>query len=286
MEVTMRIVHPVIVGLVSCLGWLGLPSIGHAQPKFSAIHGTTDAKFAQWIDGLVKQKLRPSFVSVAELKGTPTYAAVAVENKFGDTWAARRDLSHDEYQKEFLAQNAKGLRPISVACYRKGDALNYAAVFLKDNTPQWIARHGMDAVKNQQEFDTLTRQGYRPVQGTSCEGKDGVHFSYLFIKDGLRDWLSQSGLTADQYQKLVDDSAKKGSYPISAWAYATKNGTRFAAIVAEDPQKRSWSSKHHLTPKQYEEHFKNMTDKGFLPAQICAYPWEGEARYLAVFVKE
>jgi hypothetical protein len=275
------------VVMLSFAVWLGYPLVAAGQPKHAEVHGVAGAKWDEWIAGLDKQKLRPVSVSVAELNGEPAFAAIAVDNKQGLAFAARRDLSHDEYQKEFQAQHAKGLRPISVACYRSGEATKYAALFVKDvPPPQWIARHGMDSQLNQREFDTLTRQGYRPVQGVASETKDGMHHSYLFVKDGFRDWLSQSGLTAEQYEKLVADYSKKGGYPLSAFAYATKNGTRFGAIVAEDPQGRTWSTKHHLTPKQYEEYYKEMTGKGYQPTQICAYPWESETRYLAVFVKE
>jgi hypothetical protein len=257
----------------------------YAQPKFATLHSASGAKWDEWLDGLDKQKLRPLYVSVAELNGEPTYAAIAVENKIGNAWAAKRDLTHDGYQQEFNAQNQKGLRPLCVACYRKGDALHYAAIFSKDNNPQWFARHGMDARKHQQEFDLFTRQGFRPVQGVCCESPNGIVFSYLFARDNVRDWLSQSGLTDGQYEKLVSKYIEKGGYPVSVWAYATKNGTRFAAIVAEDPQKRTWNAKHHLTPKQFEGHVKDMTEKGYQPTQICAYPWEGETRFLAVFAK-
>jgi hypothetical protein len=37
--------------------------------------------------------------------------------------------------------------------------------------------------------------------------------------------------------------------------------------------------------QQYQEYFDDTTGKGFQPTQICAYPWEDEVRYLAVFVK-
>jgi hypothetical protein len=279
----MQILKVLAIGSIYCLV---NSTIACAQPHFSAIHGASGAKYDEWTSGLDKQKLRPTFVSVAELKGEPTYAAIAVPNKLGQTWAVKRDLTHQDYQKEFLAQHAKGLRPICVVGYSRGAAVNYAAIFLKDGNTAWTARHGMDVKQNQQNFDTLSKLGYRPVQGAAYQVGDGVQFSYVYVRDGVKNWLSQSGLTADQYQKLIGDNSRKNIYPVSAWAYATKNGTRFAAIVVEDAQQRTWSTKHHLSPKQYQEYFDEMTGKGFQPMQICAYPWEDEVRYLAVFVKE
>ena len=240
----------------------------YSQAQFSAIHGASASKYDEWTTGLEKRKLRPTFVSVAELKGEPTYAAIAVANKLGQAWAIKRDLTADEYQKEFLAQNAKGLRPICVVGYRRGKAVNYAAIFLKDDNKAWMARHGMDAKLNQQSFDSLSRLGYRPVQGSAYETSDGVQFSYVFVKDEVRNWLSQSGLPADQFQKLIDDYAKKNVHPISVSGYATKNGTRFAAIVVEDARNRTWTTKYHLTPRQYQAYYDEMTGKGFRPTQI------------------
>jgi hypothetical protein len=258
-----------------------------AQPKFTVIHGASAAKYDEWIDGLDKQKLRPAFVSVADIKGEPTYAAIAAPNKLGQAWAVKRDADAQEYQKEFLAQNAKGLRPVCVVNYRRGDTVNYAAIFLKDDKNKaWTARHGMNAKLNQAMFDNLSRAGLRPVQGTVCPAGDDMDFAYLFAKDGVKNWLSQAGLTADQYAKLIDDSAKKNMHPLSVHPYATRNGTRFLAIVAEEKGNRAWSTKHHLTSKQYQEYLDEMTGKGYQPTQICAYPWEDEVRYVAVFVKD
>jgi Bacterial tandem repeat domain 1 len=279
----MRIVTCIVIGSVFSLV---NATIAGAQPKLAAIHGASAAKYDEWTNGLDKQKLRPAFVSVAEIKGEPTYAAIAIENKPREDWSICRDLTSQAYQQEFLAQNAKGLRPICVVGYRKGDAINYAAIFLKDNAKAWYAKHGLDPKQNQEAFDSLTKAGYRPVRGVAYQVGDGVQFSYLYAKDDVKNWLSQSGLTADQYEKLIGDYSKKNVHPVSACAYATKNGTRFAAIVVEDTQQRTWSTKHHLTPKQFQDYFNDMTGKGYRPTQICAYPWEDGVRYLAVFVKE
>lgn len=279
----MHALQRVALGALICLA---TPTPASAQAKFAVIHGASAAKYEEWTNALDKQKLRPASLSIAEIKGEPTYAAVAVANPFGQAWAVARDLTAQEYQQEFNAQNAKGLRPICVVGYRRGEAINYAAIFLKDNANAWHARHGMDAKVNQEAFDSFTKIGYRPVQASVHQVGDGVHFSYVFVKDDVRNWISQSGLTADQYQKLIEDQAKKNVHPVSVSAYATKNGTRFAAILVEDTQERSWSTKHHLTAKQYQAYFDEMTGKGFQPTQLCAYPWDDEARYLVVFVKD
>ncbi len=277
--------HLVIRIAIGSLLLVANATLAGAQPKFAAIHGASAAKYQDWTNGLAKQKLRPAFVSVAEIDGAPTFAAIAVDNNEGRTWAVSHHLSAQEYQQEFLAQVDQGLRPICVVGYRKGDVANYAAIFVKDNVPQWSARHGLDANQYQQTFDHLGKAGYRPVQGSVYPAGESVQYSYLFVKDNFKDWIAQAGLTVEQYQKLLSDPNKKNVRPISVCAYPTKFGTRFAAIVVEDAQKLNWSSKHHLTPKQYQEYYNDMTGKGYRPTQVCAYPWENEVRYLAVFEK-
>ena len=282
----MHILTRIAIGSMLCLSWLVHGTIACAQSKFSTIHGASAAKYQQWIDGLFKQNLRPTFVSVAEINGEPTFAAIAIENVDKQSWAVSQHLTPDAYQQEFDAQRGKGLRPICVVGYRRGDAVNYAAIFLKDDPKfPWYARHGMDIKENQHAFDSLVKAGYRPVQGVGFVVDDEIRFAYLFVKDGVPNWISQSGLTRDQYQRLLSEHSKKNARLVSVSAYPTKFGIRFAAILAEDGMKLIYNTRDDLTPQQYQEYLNEMTGKGYRPAQICAYPLEKEVRYLAIFVK-
>jgi hypothetical protein len=274
----------VVLASTFCVVVLAGPA--SAQAKFSAIHGASTKVYQDWIAGLDAKKMRAVYVSALEVKGEPTFAAIAIENADKKPWLAKHNLSVDRYQQEFTAQKDKGGRPIAITGYKRGDATSYAAVWVKDDFKDWQARHNLTGKQQHESFNMLTKEGYRPIHIVGYPVGNETHFASIYVKGGFKNWVSRYGLTAEKYQDLFEEFAKKNARPLSVSAYATKDGTRFAAILVENVDKIEWGSKHHLTPKQYQEYFNEMTGKGYAPTQIVAYPWEGETRYVAVFVKD
>lgn len=275
--------HRILLGFILALATATSAS---AQPKFAAIHGASVKTYQEWINGLDDKNLRPVFVSVADIKGEPAFAAIAVENEGRKAWTVRHHLTPEKYQQEFEANTKKGGRPVSISGYRRGNATNYAVIFIKDDAKNWQARHGLTGKENQDVFNTLTKkEGFRPQQIVGHPVGDETRFSVIYSKDDVKNWIMRYGMKADEYQTLFNDFKKKNGRPISINAYSTKDGTRFAAVMMANTDKIAWDSKHHLTPKEYQAYFDDMTGKGYRPTQICAYPWEGEVRYMAVFEK-
>ena len=59
--------------------------------------------------------------------------------------------------------------------------------------------------------------------------------------------------------------------------------TAWLDAMAELIEQGRWSD---LDYAHLQEYLTDMTGKSYRPTQVCAYPWEGDVRYLAVFVKD
>jgi hypothetical protein len=88
------------------------------------------------------------------------YAAIWDKSP-GTAWVARHGMSGTDYQAEFDKNVAKGFRLALVSGYKVGNATLYAAIWDKNRTGAWVARHDMSATEYQADFNAFAAQGYR-----------------------------------------------------------------------------------------------------------------------------
>jgi len=92
--------------------------------------------------------------------GDARYAAIWDKSPSA-AWVARHGMSGADYQAEFDKNVGKGYRLALVSGYKVGNTTLYAAIWDKNPTGAWAARHGMSAPEYQAEFNAYAAQGYR-----------------------------------------------------------------------------------------------------------------------------
>jgi hypothetical protein len=73
-------------------------------------------------------------------------------------------MTSEQYQQEFDELGKQDYRLVQVSGYSVGGQGRYAAIWEKAPGPAEIARHGMSSEQYQQEFDELSKQGYRLME--------------------------------------------------------------------------------------------------------------------------
>lgn len=129
-------------------------------PEWQARHGLSAAQYQQTFDDLARQGFRLVDVSGYAVGGQDRYAAIW-QKAPGPDWQARHGLTSEQYQQQFDALGRQGYRLLRVSGWGIGDTYHYAAIWVKADGPPWIARHGMLADAYQEEFNVLTKDGYR-----------------------------------------------------------------------------------------------------------------------------
>lgn len=112
--------------------------------------------------------------------GDRRYAVVMAPNAASTGWNGDgTDESAASYQTRFNLQTSIGNRPYLVS--PTGDG-NYASVFRDDQIGPWQARHGLTAQQYQQTFNTLTAEGYFPIQVQGGGAGSNTLFAAVFTK--------------------------------------------------------------------------------------------------------
>jgi len=129
-------------------------------PAWVARHGLTSSQYQQEFDKRVGQGYRLVDISGYNVGGQDHYAAIW-EKSSGPAWVARNGLTSSQYQQEFNTFSQQGYRLVRIRGWRSGNTTHYAAIWAKAQGPAWVARHGLLSDIYQEEFDKLSKEGYR-----------------------------------------------------------------------------------------------------------------------------
>ncbi len=131
-----------------------------AGPVWEARHGLTAEQYQQDFNRLVQQGYRLIDVSGHAVNGQDRYAAIWAKIS-GVAWQARHGMNSEQYQRAFNELAGQGYRLVRISGWGNGDDYHYAAIWIKRAGPDWVARHGMLADSYQEQFDALSKEGYR-----------------------------------------------------------------------------------------------------------------------------
>jgi CubicO group peptidase (beta-lactamase class C family) len=129
---------------------------------------------------LLPSTTMPLSLDVYGDRGNRRYAVVMAPNTASTGWNGDgTDESAAAYQTRFNLQTSIGGRPYLVAPTDDGD---YASVFRDDQIGPWQARHGLTPQEYQQTFNTLTAEGFFPIQVQGGGTGNNIRLAAIFTK--------------------------------------------------------------------------------------------------------
>jgi hypothetical protein len=123
----------------------------------------TRDQYQQTFDDMARQGFVLVQVNGYRVNVDVLFAAIW-EKQSGVAWEARHGLTSSTYQKTFDEMAATGHRLAWVSGYSDTGIARYAAIWRREASGPWQARHGLSAEGYQRAFDELVSQGFRPVQ--------------------------------------------------------------------------------------------------------------------------
>lgn len=197
---------------------------------------------------------------------------------------ARHDLTSAQYQSTFTSLTGQGYRLTYVCGYSVNNDARYAAIFEKIAGPAYIAKHGLTSAQYQQEFNTLTNQGYRLklVNGYTVNNQD--RYVCIFEKTNGPAYVAKHGLTSAQYQQEYNTRTAQGYRLVHVSGYAVNNQERYACIF-EKTTGPAYAARHGMTSAQYQSEFNSLTSQGYRPVHVSTYTVNGVPKFAAIFEK-
>ena len=166
------------------------------------------------------------------------------------------------------------------------DGSRFAAIWVKQAGPVFVARHGLTSQQYQQAFDTLVgQQGYRLklVNGYEVGGQD--FYAAIFEKSPGPAFTARHGLTSQQYQQEFDTLIGQGYCLSLVSGYAAGNDDRYAAIW-EKQACPPFVARHGMTSQEYQQQFDTLVgQQGYHLKLVSGHKAGSQTNYAAIWEK-
>jgi hypothetical protein len=176
-----------------------------------ARHGLTATAYQQEMDKLVAQGYRPVDVVGYTVAGRDYYAAIWEQRQGGPAWVARHGLTFAQFQQQFDALGKQGYRLTDISGYAVGGEDHFATIWeQRPQGPAWTARHDMTSEQYQQEFNTLSQQGFRLARLRGWHSGNAAHYAAIWEKVDGPAWVARHGMLSDAFQDEFNKLGNEG----------------------------------------------------------------------------
>jgi CubicO group peptidase (beta-lactamase class C family) len=201
----------------------------------------------------------------------------------GYGWVANHGLDGDAYQAEFENLTGQGFRLLKISGYSVSGQDYYASIWDLSPGPAWVGMHRVPGADYQGQFDSLTAQGYRPVDISGYE-KDGTdYYAAIFEQSEVSGgWSAAHGVAGADYQALFDSNVASNLMPVRVSGYSIGGSDYYASIwIGWDG--RGWDAVHGLDDGSYRAHWDTPGVQGKRLVDISGYEIGGGAYYTAIW---
>lgn len=189
------------------------------------------------------------------------------------------------YQSTFDDFVADGYRPISVDLNTTDifgvEAVYVNAIFTRDSSVSWSARHGMSGSTYQSEFDARVEQGYRLAHLDTYTTGGSIRYAAIFERRG-GSFTAYHGLSAAAHQLRFDDLVSRGYRPV-AISPARVGGVTYYAALYDRTAVGSFRTLSGLTSAQYQAEFDANIAAGRRLAYLTTYQHGDSPRFSAIW---
>lgn len=248
-----------------------------------ARHGIPEHRYQTEFERIAKSGYRPVWVDGYDVNGD-TFFNVIFRPNDGTAWAARHGLSGAGYQSAFTTFTGQGFRPTHVESYLSRGAIRYAAIFVKSAGPAFAAYHGRTADDHQNQFNTLTAGGFRPVNISAVSIGGQRTYAGLYEKRDVGSFFVKSFLTPGEYQAHFEQNTAAGRRLVYLAGYTHSAAPRLSAIWQQKPP-AAVVARHGLTSAQYQSEFDAQLAAGFLTRVVTGYEEGNGHRFGALWTK-
>ena len=199
-------------------------------------------------------------------------------------WQARHNMSPADYQTFFNDATGKGLRPICISGYTVNGNERYAALFEKTGGPAWTAKHGMSGADYQNQYNTMSSQGYQVsfISGYAVGGQ--AKYAAIWEKKNTN-YVARHGQTGAQFQAEFNTQTGAGYRLIFITSYTVGN-TAYYASIYEKSAGPAYMAHFGLDAAGYQQKFSLYLSQGYRIKMVNGCNVNGTDYYCAIWEKK
>jgi hypothetical protein len=210
-------------------------------------------------------------------QSTPFYCAPVP----GYAEVVRRAVPAAQYQAEFDRFTKAGYRPVWVDGFRAEGQNWFNVIFRPEDGTPWVARHNLTSEQYQADFDSLPKQGYRPLQIESYPTAEGTRYASIFVKADGPPWLAYHDRGPADHQANFEQRIAEGWVPTIISVTPAGGERRYTALY-EKKDVGGFQASQVLDPQQYQAEFDRQVAAGRKLVYLNTYD-DGGARFTAIW---
>jgi murein DD-endopeptidase MepM/ murein hydrolase activator NlpD len=244
----------------------------------ASLRNVAAASYQSAFDAIVAQGYRPIYVDGFNVGNSTFYNALFKAND-GVGWLARHALTAAQFQAEFDNRPA-GYRPLQLGSLRQGAELRYTLILVNDAGTSWSVYHGRTNAQHQTLADQLVASGMRMVSDSPTTLNGVTYHTALYDRVAVGAWEARYGLSAAQYQTLVNTNVAAGRVP--AHIEVDSSGvTPLFEVIFNSRAIGGWSLRHNLTAAGFDTERQSNESAGRLTRSMAGYNQNGTANFAA-----
>ena len=204
----------------------------------------------------------------------------------GETIRAYHGVTADQHQANFNNFSASGYRIISLSVYGNPDDARYAAVWIQQSGPTWVAVHGINSAAYQTYINTWAGKGYIPTLISATGTVDNAIFAAVLEQVSNSSWKARHNLRLGsetttgtiQYENL--QARNQNMIIKSVMIYGTSNDRRYGAVWRSNPENTTWHVHYADNSDSYQAAFNSETQSQFRPTYVTL---SEDQTYFSVF---
>jgi hypothetical protein len=193
----------------------------------------------------------------------------------------RQAVPAAQYQTEFDRFINAGYRPVWVDGFRADGRNWFNVIFRPDDGTPLIARQGLTSEQYQAEFDSRSREGFRPLHLDSYPTPDGTRYVLIFVKAPGPPWLAYHDRSQADHQMNFNQRTAEGWIPVIISVTPAGRELRYTALY-EKKHVGGFVASQVLDPGEYQAEFDRQAAAGRTLVYLNAYD-DGGARFTAIW---
>ncbi|MDY7232837.1 papain-like cysteine protease family protein [Hyalangium rubrum] len=148
----------------------------------------------------------------------------------------------------------------------------------------WEARYNLTPAALQEAMDTLSPQGYVPIEISGVANENDVRYHAAFVQQPEVAWQASFGLNLDQFTKRLERLKQRGFVPVSLAIHSEGTTARYGAIWQRKVGV-AWEVRVDMDAEHFQALADKLTQEGYVPASVVGYAVDGEPRYAALWTR-
>ncbi len=255
----------------------------HTAPAWQARHGLTNADYAAVFDDLGSQGYRLLDVSGYSVNGEERYTGIW-EQSPGPAWVARHGLTGEDHQRAFDEFTGQGFVPTVVCGYNTGGGARFASLWEQRPHGAIDARHGISGDEFQALFDTLSTQGFIPIDLSAYVIDGQARYTVVWEQVPMASWQVTHGMLVPDLVATDNANFAVGLRPVRVSGFELDGQVWYAAIW-HDRSQMNVAAEYGIPSDDYQAHFEALTRRGFRMVKTNGFPAGGTDRFTAVWHK-